>query len=361
MYNRQYNSLKKYLFFILFFAASFFVTHTGSNIAAEEALQPAVRELAQKAFSQKNEAAVRQVFEKNLAKLPNAQAQCQALTLLAEYELYNNRYSQAAEHYRQAAALNTDLKTALQLEAVRIFLCGGSFDAARSLLSAIAAELPVSDENSYYRTAAVYDAWRLLAEDQTDRALSLINTYTKKKSFSDYHPALLFTLWWMNGDEKAKQRLLKEYPSGMEAAAIRGTVTVQPSTFWYLMPRNSQAPAQSTGTVLPQPAKTAAAQNVPIQSAEASAPNTAAQEPVKQSTASETSSPLYYQLGFYRTEKYAEALAADLQKKHFVPIIKEELRPSGTVYFAVLVKENEAGDMGLRLKAAGYEAFPIFP
>ena len=82
----------------------------------------------------------------------------------------------------------------------------------------------------------------------------------------------------------------------------------------------------------------------------------------KPAAVSETQAkPSYYQLGFYKTKKYAEALAADLQKKHFTPIIKEEMRPSGTVYFAVLVKENAAGDMGLRLKDAGYEAFPIFP
>ena len=70
---------------------------------------------------------------------------------------------------------------------------------------------------------------------------------------------------------------------------------------------------------------------------------------------------LYYQLGFYKTKQYAERLAEELQKKQFRPIIKEETRPSGTVYFAVLIEENAAGDIMLRLKDAGYEAFPVFP
>ena len=131
---------------------------------AESALQPSVRTLAQKAFAQKTEAAVRQVFEKNLATLPNAQAKVQALMLLADYEQHNGNYSNAADCYRRAAEFDTtDKKTALLLDAVRVLLCGGSLDSARSLLSEIAAALPVSDEDPYYRRAAVYDTWRLLA------------------------------------------------------------------------------------------------------------------------------------------------------------------------------------------------------
>ena len=336
---------------------------------AEPALQPAVQTLAQKAFAQKTDAAVRQFFEKNLATLPNAQAKVQALTLLADYEQHNGNYSNAADCYRRAAGFDTtDKKTALLLDAVRVLLCGGSMDSARSLLSEIAAALPVSDEDPYYRRAAVYDTWRLLAEDRADRAVPLITAYTKKKAFSEYHPALLFTLWWVNGDEDAKQRLLKEYPAGMEAAAVNGTVTVQPSTFWYLMPRSglAQEPAAgSTASKTSTVSKTGTsseATKTSGQSSAASKTEAASTQSSKTSAGSETQAkPSYYQLGFYKTKKYAEALAADLQKKHFTPIIKEETRPSGTVYFAVLVKENAAGDMGLRLKDAGYEAFPIFP
>ena len=336
---------------------------------AEPALQPVVQTLAQKAFAQKTEADVRQFFEKNLAVLPNAQAKVQALTLLADYEQHNGNYSNAADCYRRAAEFDTtDQKTALLLDAVRVLLCGGSLDSARSLLSEIAAALPVSDEDPYYRRAAVYDTWRLLAEDRADRAVPLITAYTKKKAFSEYHPALLFTLWWVNGDEDAKQRLLKEYPAGMEAAAVNGTVTVQPSTFWYLMPRSGLAQQPAAGSSASKTSTSSKARTssettkASVQSSAASKAEAASTQSSKPAAVSETQAkPSYYQLGFYKTKKYAEALAADLQKKHFTPIIKEETRPSGTVYFAVLVKENAAGDMGLRLKDAGYEAFPIFP
>ncbi|QSH91825.1 hypothetical protein C5N99_04165 [Treponema medium] len=356
---------KPYLFFVII-AGAMMIINAGTGVFAEPsepALQPAVQTLAQKAFAQKTDAAVRQFFEKNLATLPNAQAKVQALTLLADYEQHNGNYSNAADCYRRAAEFDTtDQKTALLLDAVRVLLCGGSMDSARSLLSEIAAALPVSDEDPYYRRAAVYDAWRLLAEDRADRAVPLITAYTKKKVFSEYHPALLFTLWWVNGDEDAKQRLLKEYPAGMEAAAVNGIVTVQPSTFWYLMPRSGLAQKPAAGSTASKTSASSEATKTSGQSSAASKAEAASTQSSKPAAVSETQAkPSYYQLGFYKTKKYAEALAADLQKKHFTPIIKEETRPSGTVYFAVLVKENAAGDMGLRLKDAGYEAFPIFP
>lgn len=365
MYKLRGGFIKKYLSFFIIVGA--IMIHPGTRVFAEPALPSAVRNLAQKAFAQKTAAEVRQFFEKNIATLPNAQAQVQALMLLADYEQYHGNYSNAAECYRRAAGLDTsEGKTALLLDAVRALLCGGSFDSARSLLTEIAAALPVSDDDPYYRRAAVYDTWRLLAEDRADRAVPLITAYTKKKAFEDYHPALLFTLWWVNGDEDAKQRLLKEYPSGMEAAAVNGTVTVQPSTFWYLMPKSTLAQQPVIGGA---DTKTGAARKTEVISAQPSKQSnpspqsaaTAAQSEKAAATEETHAKPTYYQLGFYKTKKYAEALAADLQKKQFIPIIKEETRPSGTVYFAVLVKENAAGDMGLRLKDAGYEAFPIFP
>ena len=353
------------IYFSFIIIAGAIIINAGGSVFAEPALQPAVQTLAQKAFAQKTDAAVRQFFEKNLTTLPNAQAKVQALTLLADYEQHNGNYSNAADCYRQAAEFDTtDKKTALLLDAIRALLCGGSMDSARSLLSEIAAALPVSDEDPYYRRAVVYDTWRLLAEDRADRAIPLITAYTKKKSFSEYHPALLFTLWWVNDDEDAKQRLLKEYPSGMEAAAVNGTVTVQPSTFWYLMPRSGLAQQTVTGGSAAKTSTSSKAAAVSVQSSKSNSasPQSTAIQPAKTGTGHEAQAkPAYYQLGFYKTKKYAEALAADLQKKHFTPIIKEETRPSGTVYFAVLVKENAAGDMGLRLKDAGYEAFPIFP
>lgn len=303
---------------------------------AADSLDPAVKNLVQKAFTQKTEESVRKFFEKNMTELPNTQARIHALTLLAAYEQQCGNYAYAASWYVQAARLeSTEGKNTFLLDAVQALLCGGEYDRASSLLATIAEGLPVDAENAYYRRYAVYNTWRMLAEGMTDKALTLIKKYATQHAFAAYHPALLFTLWWVSGDSSIKEELCKKYPTSIEAAAVNGTVTVHPSTFWYLMPKGASLEKDTADVTVSQKQD-----------------DTAHRKAAK---------PSYYQLGFYRTKKYAQALVDDLQKSRFNPIIKEEIRPSGTLYFAVLVQENESGTMGILLKNAGYEAFPVFP
>lgn len=322
-----------------------FCTAGAVPLMAHDPLLPAVRRLAEKAFAQKTEEAIRQTFKTGLAALTEPQARCQALALLAEYERHIGNYQAASGFYRQAAALCKPTNTMLLLEAVKTLLGSGDFETAASLLNTILTDIPHNDADPLYRTAAVYETWRLLAQDRSDLALPVIRSYLQKKAFSDYHPALLFTLWWTASDETAKQRLLKEFPAAIETAAVQGNVTVLPSQFWYLMPKTVEETNVYTASKI----------------LNSEAHHAAAQAATDASRHEKQTKPLYYQLGFYRTKKYAENFAENLRKKNFTPLIKEEKRPSGTVYFAVLVEENTLGDMGLRLKDAGYEAFPIFP
>lgn len=337
MSKRRNRFLQKPVFVFLLFYTSF------SAAAAEIALLPAVKALAEKAFAQEKTAAVSSVFKKGIASLPQEQAQCQALRLWADYEIHAGAYTEAAAHYRQAASLCSD--NDLLLHAIKAQLCGGDFEAARRSLKEIFTLLPQTETDQRYRTAAVYTAWLLLAEDTATRAIPLLKRYAEMQAFAEYHPSLLFTLWWADADENAKRRLLQEFPNSIEAKTIRGEAAVAPSVFWYFMPKTERAfqPLSNNGSADvqgTQPADSLSPQKTARRS-----------EQVRQ--------PAYYQLGFYRTKSYADNLAAELRKKHFVPIIKEDIRPSGTVYFAVLVEEN--GDIGLRLRDAGYEAFPIFP
>lgn len=339
MSKRRNRLLQKRFFVFLLFYASFWAA------IAESALLPAVKALAEKAFAQKNTAAVSAVFQKGIDSLPQQQAQCQALRLWADYETHAGAYSEAASHYRQAAKLCSDNE--LLLHAIKAQLCGGDFEAARRSLKEIFALLPQTEADRRYRTAAVYTAWLLLAEDTATRAIPLLKRYAEMQAFAEYHPALLFTLWWADADENAKRRLLQEFPNSIEAKTVRGESAVAPSVFWYFMPKTERAfqPLSGIGSTNMPDAQPAG--GVPLQK------NTRQNEQVRQ--------PAYYQLGFYRTKSYADNLAAELRKKHFIPIIKEEMRPSGTLYFAVLVEENRDGDIGLRLRDAGYEAFPVFP
>lgn len=331
-----------------FFTAALILQYTQGTAFADKHTSPAVQHFMQEVFVQKTDAEIRRFFEENISALPN-EARMQALTLLAGYEHLHSNYSYAVAYYQQAAALAcTERKAELLLDAVREALCGGDYDSARRLLSDTAAFITTDMSNQYDVRTAVYNAWLLLAEDKTDKALPLITAYIQNKAFKDYHPALLFTLWWVTGDENIQQQLSTQYPSSIEAAAVMGNVTVHPSSFWYLMPRSSsfQTEHEEKTVSATDDRQRAAQTNHPSKDGEANKKRT---------------KPLYYQLGFYKTKRYAQAMLTDLQKKHFTPEIKEELRPSGTLYFVVLVKENEDGTMGILLKNAGYEAFPVFP
>ncbi len=294
----------------------------------------AVKNLAENAFKKKNPQEIISVFEQEISKLTQPDSKAEALVLLAQYEEHIGSNRSAARRYKQAAALDLskELRSSLLLNAVRALLHTGEVKEARQLLSGISGGLSGGIQNPLYRMGAVYEAWLLLAENRFDEALVLIKRYAASGLFTNYQKALLFTLWWVDTDTSAKNELLKMYPSSPEAAAVRGEITVLPGTFWYLLPRINET------ADMPQ-------------TADINAPHTQ-QEKAAQ--------PLYYQLGFYKTKKYADRLSRKLKKDGFDARITTEKRASGTVYFIVYVEEDSSGNMAIRLKDAEYEASPVF-
>jgi len=294
--------------------------------AADLPLQ--VHALVERAFYHRHERDIIQTFEKDIPALRTAEERCQAWQIVAQYEEHQRLYAAAAAHYQKAAHLCSAHADRLSLDAVRAFLCGGEVRRARMLLTDTVAYQSKDESNQDYVMSAVYETWLLLAEDKADQALPLIKAYSKKKKFLAYRAALLFTLWWADNDETARERLINECYDSLEAAAVRGTVIIQPSAFWYLMPKTAKPVAESA-VLNPQHAQRA--------------------------------KPLYYQLGFYKTKRYADVLMEDLRAKQFIPCIKEETRASGTVYYVVFVEEDETNTIGDKLKSAGYETVPVFP
>ena len=66
------------------------------------------------------------------------------------------------------------------------------------------------------------------------------------------------------------------------------------------------------------------------------------------------------QLGLFREEANAKALAKRVEAKGFKADIATEVRPSGTKYYLVVVNENANGTMGEELRTAGFECYPLF-
>ena len=69
---------------------------------------------------------------------------------------------------------------------------------------------------------------------------------------------------------------------------------------------------------------------------------------------------LKLQLGLFREKGNALSFVERLSQKGFSAYVQEEKRASGTTYYIVVIDENSEGTMGLKLKSAGFENYPIF-
>ncbi|MGP1576673.1 MAG: SPOR domain-containing protein [Treponema sp.] len=313
-------------------------------LAARQTIPLSVRRVAEEAFAQKSYTATVSFFDNAITQAASTVEKCILSQLLAEYaERYGN-YPAAAIRYRSAAALAAAFDTAqeevLLLNAARAFLAGGSILDARTILEELSAFHSNSGRLSDHAvTAAVYKLWLLIAEGHIETALQQAQQYTRDVQFKPYHAALLFTLWWVDNDYAAGQRLHSEFPDSPESKAVSGELLIQPSVFWYLMPRSRKAVAVFSSASYVQDPQT---NSGTVQSR------------------SDVKKVRSYQIGFYKTHKYAAGLVEKLQQAGFEAYIREETRPSGTVYFAVLVDEKphtSVNTIGEKLKNAGYEPF----
>ena len=65
------------------------------------------------------------------------------------------------------------------------------------------------------------------------------------------------------------------------------------------------------------------------------------------------------QLGLFRNKENADILIKDLKAKGFTGYSYTETRASGTTYYIVVVDENKDGTMGKKLRAAGFDCYPV--
>ena len=66
-----------------------------------------------------------------------------------------------------------------------------------------------------------------------------------------------------------------------------------------------------------------------------------------------------YQLGFFSSKENAQRLVDRVAEKNISAQIKEEVRPSGNTYFAVIVKSKDS-EIGSKIKNNGFECYPVF-
>ncbi|UTC65564.1 hypothetical protein E4O00_05555 [Treponema sp. OMZ 788] len=316
---------------ILFFLCSLFFLH---SLIGQDSLPQNIQKIIKNGFTKKNPIEVSSFIEAEIKKIPSKDEKIIALSVLADYEERFDLFSRAGKHYLEAAELSPAIgeKTILT-KALGAFLLADNITEASELCNSRllpAVKEPFSKEDIKILT---FFEWLKLKSDE-EASLTNIRKYVIDSRFKEFHPALLLSLWWIEGDKKAENTLIKKFPNSIEAGVVRGDTILSPKTFWYLMPKN-----------------------ISFKEPDAEHEEISLGQVHSQST--EKFSARFYQTGFFKTENFAKGLSDELKKKGFTVTIKKEERGDET-FFSVLVKEDGKGDMVIRLKSEGYEAVPVF-
>lgn len=240
----------------------------------------------------------------------------------------------------------------LVLDAVRTALNAGEAETAKSYLNS---SIRNSKDEKVQAKIKLYEVWASLCgavkEEELNSIVYLLKAYANMPEMKSVRVSVLFTLWYINDDAEASKLLRNEYPKSPEAQIVIGHSQIMPTPFWFFVERKGSALVHAAGNDGKNSAEPKASNievaKVKTEEPKASESNT--EEKIKRQ-----------QVGLFGKKENAEALVERLKEKGFTAKIETEKRPSGNTYFIVTVDENKEGNMGLKLKTAGFDCYPIF-
>ena len=257
----------------------------------------------------------------------------------------------------------------LVLDAVRCALSLGDYALADSYLNSSVRNSESKEIQSYI---ILYSLWSSLckAKDalQIQETVVMLEAYTQRPSLSTVHPQLLLTLWYVTGSEKWAGQLKKSFPSSAETAVVCGKIQLMPSPFWFFVPRSGVALPEIVNEDVPfetlpglqnvqQPGENAVKSGLNEKGSLAEKTELAQNSENAEESYSEK--PVHLQLGLFREKDNAQNLVARLKEKGFESHILMEKRPSGTIYYIVVV-DDTSEMMAEKLRSSGFDCYPVF-
>ena len=338
----------------LFYSSCFAFPMLAQATVAKAGLS--AKEISSEAIKQ---GSVQEAIEYLKKQIPNSATNADKRSLLfftGTIQEQLGQYEDASYSYAQAAGIAAGDAEGMQkvsseqlvLDAVRTSLCAGDYETAdRYLNSAVRS----SKDEKILAYINLYAQWSALCKaqsiDETKDAVSLLKAYATMDSMRPVEPAVLLTLWYITGDDEYSKSIQKEFPSSPEAGVVTGKVQIMSVPFWYFVPH-------------------AGGDNIAIADESVAITNEVPADDAKQKPAatdstdsSDTEKITREQCGLFREEPNAKALVDQLKKKGFDAKITSEKRASGTTYFIVVVDENKEGTIGLKLRDAGFECYPV--
>ena len=295
-------------------------------------------------------------IQKNVASVSVSAEKRAVYAFLAAILEQQGQYAEAQKTYAQAASIQGSAESVvagvpnknseeLVIDAVRCALCAGDFASADSYLNS---SVRNSKSEKILSFVKLYEQWSALCKaksvNDTKENIAMLKTYATLDSMKTVRPSILLTLWHLTGEAQYSENLKKNYAKSMEAAIVRGEIQTLPTPFWYFVPRN--------GVDLPEISSMGASESLSSGAAVASSS--------KNESSEKNEKIVRQQLGLFREEANAKALVDRVKAKGFAAEIATEVRPSGTKYYLVVVKENAKGTVGDELRTAGFECYPLF-
>jgi hypothetical protein len=254
----------------------------------------------------------------------------------------------------------------LVINAVRCALSSGDYVTADNYL---ASQVKNSRDPTILAYVKLYALWSRLSQAQTGRDLTepmnLLRSYAKDPAMEAVRPAVLLSIWYIDGDQESARLLIAQYPQSPETAIVQGKVTLFPAPFWYFSPRNTLAsPGEPEIRATDSRDVDTPIAITPITPAQIPGREPAVQQPpplsMRPLAPVESISPgMYQQLGLFRIVANARRLVDEVAAKGFSPILRSTVR-NGETYYVVIVAENAGRTMGERLRAAGFECYPVY-
>jgi cell division septation protein DedD len=283
----------------------------------------------------------------------------------------SGRWEEAASRYEEAAfAVPGRRDTDSLLASARDWLAAGETEKASAILKVLGV---ASADKKVQAKARVLEGWAALIAGRPEEAQAIADASAAEATVRETQLAALVLLWASsNGSDRAAAaaRISKGFPGSPEAAMVESG-EVPPAAHWLLTqaggatrPASAPKPGSpiadfpASGAANPETKPEAKPASAPEPKAvpEGSAPTKGAAEPFDAGS----SRVAAYQIGAFSEEGNATALVKELGKKGFPASIVRKDRGGRTIWSVIIQAGADADALLLRLKDAGYEAYPIF-
>ena len=313
-------------------------------------------------FSQTDKITLEDKITELSGKVKSAQSQTEKINLyeqLAVCQEFAGMYAEASESYISCSRLVSEQETkdSYVLKASRCFLSCGDAEKTDELLTSIASTARTGKNAPLLK---LYAAWSWISKcntfEETHEPIVILKSYLKMDSMKSVKKEILFTLWYITLDENYSTILKNEFPESLETSILLGKTDLSPLPFWYFSARK-EVPLKKDSESKVEVAKQEKEVEKPKSETTKSEPENLSTKEDK--NLSEKQEVFTYQLGFYSSKENAQNLVNRCKEKNISAQIQQVTRPSGNVYFAVIVKSTDS-QIGTIIKNSGFECYPIF-